>query len=203
MIHWVWLHLETERATHHIDKYCMRINELLTESKPLGEMSRPNPKEAEEKLLAAGYEKIGSGTWGEVFSKPNDPLALKLFHPEDEAYTDFIKLAMQNQNNPHFPKFHGKMMKVTDDYNAIRMEKLTPNKSKALAELLEDYLLVLDGSSEYVNRAKLWPLLLKNPKLKEACKLIAQNLLNIHYLDLQPQNIMMRGNTVVFTDPVS
>lgn len=181
----------------------MRISELLTESEMLGELSRPPQTEAEQKLIAAGYEKIGSGSWGNVFSKPGDPLVLKLFHPGDQAYTDFVSLAMQNQNNPHFPKFHGKMIKVTDDYNAIRMERLTPNKSRELTELLEDYLLVLDGSSEYVSRLKLWPLLLKNPKLKKACTLIAKKLLNTHYLDLQPENIMMRGNTIVFTDPVS
>jgi hypothetical protein len=177
----------------------MRINELLNESEILDELSRPPQTEAEQKLMAAGYERIGSGTWGEVFSKPGDPLVLKLFHPGDTAYTDFVKLAMQHQNNPHFPKFHGKMMRVTDDYNAIRMEKLTPNNSSELAELLEDYL----NGMQYKSRLDLWPLLWKNPKLKEACKLIARNLLNTHYLDLQIQNIMMRGNTVVFTDPVT
>lgn len=173
------------------------------ESEMLGEISRPSQAEAEKKLVDAGYEKIGSGTWGNVFSKPGDSLVLKLFHPGDEAYTDFVKLVMQHQNNPHFPKIYGKMMKVTDDYNAIRMEKLTPNSSRALAELLEDYLNVLGGGGQYVSKSKLWPLLLKNPKLKEACTLIAKNLLNTYYLDLQPQNIMMRGNTIVFTDPVS
>jgi hypothetical protein len=181
----------------------MRIRELLTESETLSEMSRPDLREAEQKLFAAGYEKIGTGTWGDVYSKPGDSLVLKLFHPGDQAYTDFVTLALQHQNNPHFPKFHGKMMKVTDDYNAVRMEKLTPNTSKELAEVLEDYLNVLSGAGQYVSKTKLWPLLLKNPKLKEACKIIAEKILKTHYLDLQPQNIMMRGNTVVFTDPVS
>ena len=182
----------------------MRINEILQETTKLNELTRPADQEAaEEKLLAAGYEKVGTGTWATVFSKPGDSMVVKLFHSADQAYTDFVKLAMQHQDNPHFPKFRGKMMRVTDEYNAIRMERLEPNTSRELAELLEDYLYFLSGEGQSYERTRTWALFSKNLKLNNACKLIAATLLKTHYLDLQPTNIMMRGKTPVFLDPVA
>jgi len=182
----------------------MRISEVITESKVLSELSRPTPKEAEQKLFAAGYEKIGKGTWGEVYSKPNDPYVLKLFHPGDKAYTAFMRLAMQHQDNPHFPKFKGKMIKVTDDYSAVRIEKLEPMRDRKITQALSDYIETLAGEeySDYSKRL-IWPLRFKNPKLKEACNLIAGLIGDRFGLDLEGTgNIMSRDGTLVFIDPI-
>jgi hypothetical protein len=183
----------------------MRISEVITESKLLSELSRPTPKGAEQKLFAAGYEKIGKGTWGEVYSKPDDPYVLKLFHPGDKAYRAFMNLAMQHQDNPHFPKFKGKMVRVTDDYSAVRMERLEPMRDRKITQALSGYIEELAGEEyAYASKRVIWPLRFKNPRLKEACNLIATLIGDRFGLDLEGTgNIMRRENTLVFIDPIS
>lgn len=183
----------------------MRIDEVIAESTVLSELTRPTPLEAEQKLFAAGYEKIGKGSWGDVYSKPNDPYVLKLFHPGDRAYGRFLQMAMQHQDNPHFPKFKGTLIKVTDEYSAIRMEKLEPMRDRKITSALADYIEHLADEEYYYSKTVVWPLRYKNPKLKEACELIA-GLISAGGagLDLDGTgNIMQRGNTLVFIDPIS
>ena len=186
----------------------MRINELITESQVLDEITRPNSiKNAEEVLKKAGYEKLGEGLYADVFAKSGADHVLKLFDESDNAYRMFVNMTIQNPNT-HFPKFKGKMMKVTNDYYAIRMENLerlsTANYQKL--ELMRDYIysyvwnkiqpLSWATSMEKLEKAQ--------PGIKKACDLIAHLIINDNLrLDLHMRNAMMRGNTIVFTDPVT
>jgi len=193
----------------------MRISELLlNESEILDEITRPTHRAAAKILADAGYKLLGSGLYANVYAKPDDNYVLKLFSNDDEAYINFMYLTIGNPN-PHFPKFKGKMMRVTDDYYAIRMERLTPLKintddSRKLARNLSTYTKLIQQKAgrrqpdnekiiainEYMDELDE-----EQPGIKYACNIIGNNL-KTETVDIHDENIMMRGNVLVITDPV-
>lgn len=198
----------------------MRINELINESEVLDEITRPNSmSDAEQVLTKAGYKKIGDGWYADVYAKSDADHILKLFSVTDTAYPKFVNMTIQNPNI-HFPKFKGKMMKVNEHYYAIRMEKLTwigklmlDRGSSDIVGEIEDYIY------GYAAHGKSWPetdvrgkevteemaqLEKTQPGMAKACDLIADLIKGGDPgLDLHPGNLMMRGDIIVFTDPVA
>lgn len=192
----------------------MRITEIITESQVLDEITRPNTMgEAQAILEKAGYEKYGSGWYAMVYAKPNADHVLKLFSVRDRSYPEFVNMTIQNSNT-HFPKFKGKMMKVTNEYYAIRMEMLTRfgEADEPILKKIKNYIYgyATYGRSysdnirgqEVINEIDQVEEM--QPGIKKACELIADLIANGNVgLDLHHGNLMMRGNTIVFTDPVN
>lgn len=162
----------------------------------LKEIYRPQSRQEVDRILQKnGYTRLGKGAFGAVYEKPNIPYVLKIFSSRDEAYLEFIRLAQAYSNNPHFPKFYGKVVRVTKDYYAIRMEKLTkfnPHEVGDYSYALFDYIQdgIDDGELSY------------HPELKEACDLVRKNLLSHYLFDHKDESFMMRGNTLVIVDAV-
>lgn len=176
----------------------------------LDELSRPDTRDAERILADHGYVRVGTGGFSVVWGKPNSKTVLKLVKVEDHAYMDFVKLALKHQDNPHFPRFSSKIIRLNDDYKAIRMERLVAGKGaednyrSMAAYVIERYILRkgdIDGLADYVidDINKVFE---QYPRIKEACDLIIANL-HHHQNDLHPGNVMFRGDTMVITDPVS
>lgn len=167
----------------------MRIRDLT-------DTSRPQTRAAADKLLqAAGYQRIGKGDFGAVYEKPGRNYVLKVFTVVDRGYRNFISLALAHQDNPHFPRFSGKLIRVTPNYYAIRMEKLTPFDPQAVGDYayaIFDY--IQDGQPE--------PDLEPYPELRAACDLVRKTLLSQYHFDHKDGSFMMRGQTIVITDPV-
>lgn len=190
----------------------------------LSELNFPNSRDdAEKRIQDAGYVNIGSGSNATVFNKPDSPYALKLFDSADKAYIDYVRLCINNPN-PHFPKFKGKMMKVTSNYYAVRMEKLNPNPKSYQAykdKLGESYSTkdeIADLLKEYGRTKEIYPDLTNlnayrlgvvdkmnklntvQPGIREAVDLISDipGVKN----DIHWGNIMFRGETLVIIDPV-
>ena len=185
----------------------MRITEILNESEVLDEITRPNSIEnAEEVLKKAGYEKLGEGYYAAVYAKGDADHVLKLFSVRDTSYPNFVNMTIQRPNI-HFPKFKGKMMKVTNEYYAIRMEKLEPlsQDKKDTLELMRHYIyaFVRDRFQPFYRATEMENLEKMQPGITEACDLLARLMINNRLaLDLHMKNAMMRGNTIVITDPV-
>lgn len=184
----------------------MKITELLQES-IVNEVTRPPIDDAKEILEKAGYQMIGSGFESLVFQRPGDPHVLKLIDAYATAYFDFIKLA-QSSDNPHFPRFRGKLINVLPGYyQAIRMEPLTPlsGNDKAVARIIDNYTKALqDANGQPIDFPGIDEVEQSQPGIKEACQMIVDSLYSKqHYFnDLHIDNFMMRGNTIVITDPV-
>ena len=188
----------------------MRISELLTESEILDEISRPKRSEAHNILMNAGYEMLGYGIFANVYAKPGENGVLKLFDSEDEAYQKFVYMAMSNPN-PHFPKFKGKMMKITDEYYAIRMEKLTPlpdtPDTASYAKKISAYVKLIQNKSGRIRSdadeliSDIDEIEKEQPGIKYACNMIG-NRFKEEIIDIHNDNIMLRGNILVITDPV-
>ena len=198
----------------------MRINEIINESETLDEITRPNKiHDAGHILKHAGYEKLGYGMFADVYAKPGADHVLKLFDRRDRSYPKFVNMVIQHPNN-HFPKFKGKIMKITDNYYAIRMEMLSKfstwmadNGGLDLLYLLQNYIYGyaahgagFETSSERASSTvkQINDLEKTQPGIKKACEFIADLIKSGDPgLDLHNENLMMRGNTIVFTDPVS
>lgn len=178
----------------------MRYKDIITET------SRPDSRLlAHEVLLKAGYDVLGSGCYASIYEKPGASYVLKLFDSVDTAYLAFLRLAQANSSNPHFPKLFKKPVLVAPGYFAIRMEKLSTYHGDP--ELFKIYMIYRDykfkdPTSHYANRmGDAEELFYENPSLKEALDLLIDNMPGDCLIDMQPTNVMVRGTTIVFTDP--
>lgn len=226
----------------------MLIKHILSEQL-VQEITRPDTQEEASKYLEKqGYQLLGAGYYATVMNKPGTPHVLKLFDHTDKGYLEFVALAMAT-NNPHFPQFRGKPMRITKDYYAIRMERLKPVRGgdsekygfefsyqllniltriiknaklgKSKNEMITDQdFEELSSNYEEIPFATI-PLELrgmtpmekaeykfdelyeKHPELVEAAWLIGKHVHPSRNVDLHEANVMMRGDTLVITDPVS
>lgn len=187
----------------------MRITELLNESEILDEITRPAKHEAANILRNAGYKLMGEGAFATVYGKPGADHVLKLFFASDTGYMEFVKVVNSN-SNIHFPRFKGKMMRVTDDYYAIRMELLTPvpdnRETEYVARTLSNYTRMIKGLAPYKQTenevSEAIPEIEEDqPGIIDACSLIAHGTTKV--IDIHNENIMMRGDVIVITDPVA
>lgn len=177
----------------------------------LTELSRPDTRaQAEAILTDHGYERVAGGTYAVVYAKPGANTVLKLVSKRDVAYLAFVKLALDNQDNPHFPRFSSKLIRLNDQYMAVRMERLVEGKGvednyrSFIAYGLDLYLSRKGNFASMADHAKesLRSAFEKNPELQDACDLLVSHLSG-YVNDLHPANVMFRGETVVITDPVS
>jgi len=97
----------------------MLINDFICEA-----ILQPFPKPWEQKLITAGYRRVGIGRYAHVWAKRGDMFVVKVFQ-YDPAYADFIELISQHQDNPHFPRTKGRLTRLDEVWQAIRIERLT------------------------------------------------------------------------------
>lgn len=92
----------------------MRINEITRPS---------NIQNAAIILQKNGYKRLGKGSYATVWARKDEPFCLKLFDSGDYAYTKYLRL-IERVRNVHFPQIKGKLIKINDNYYAVRMERL-------------------------------------------------------------------------------
>lgn len=115
----------------------MKITEILTELIGIKGQLKTLPRPAHiigdedggkawEKIMRGnGFVQAGFGSYASVWRHPKLTYVLKLFDSSDQAYIDWVSVAMANKNNPHMPKFiSSKLVPITPDVVAIRMESL-------------------------------------------------------------------------------
>jgi hypothetical protein len=169
------------------------------------EITRPRyQRQVDNILQKAGYKRLGYGSFGAVYDKGDK--IIKIFTSKDSAYLAFVSMVLKHKDNPHFPKMYGKPIKISDEYYGIKMEKLE------VGEVNPEHI------SEYINNIKhgisdddINPKIIKfiksqGEKFEEACSLIAEILKsNSHFkVDMYSgnENLLKRGNTIVFIDPI-
>ena len=179
------------------------------------------PYDLEEYLKNNGYEKLGFGIFSGVFAKPGEKFVLKVNRRPD-CYLDFVKKLSRNMN-PHLPRVGTiRIYNEGDSKNkwyVIPLEKL---EEITLEDHISRYdvlfvlsrALMLDPKHMYLS-SEVRPLLPAPPeeiydrlkdrfnKLDSALKFVEDNFYNVCNIDLHEGNIMLRGDTIVITDPVS
>lgn len=190
----------------------------------LDELTRPsNRLRAGSVLEKAGYIRLGSGGYADIYEKPGASYVLKLFEEHDYGYRKFLQYAFKNQDNPHLPRFRGKLIAVTDRYYAIRMERLKPigrvqNFAFTPDPALWDIITRVEKLARASRTESLDQILQKvqTDPLSEPIRDFVENnpsfvkamhdLVRIARqtgiaLDFSPRNFMLRGDTIVITDP--
>lgn len=182
--------------------------EHYAESSQLDEITRPETqKDADEILRNAGYKRVAHGAFGAVYEKGDK--VIKTFSSIDTSYLKFIKMVKNSNNNPHFPMFFGDPIKITDGYYAVKQENLKPYRGDATAiNYYIRYLMdMLDGEDNYTPNfyEEVEEIMQDYPRFKEACQMIAKMIHNDDNMmnDVYDRNLMVRGSTIVFVDPVA
>ena len=147
-----------------------------------------------------GYklEHIGWGVYSNVFKRSGDPYVIKIF-TDDHAYLKYVAYCLQHQDNPHVPKFRGKLIKITPNTYAVRLEQLRNfRKTQSLTDVIYH---------DITEKPKTWGNLSKDPHIKSYSPQLSQLFTDLsgifgdnYYPDMHSGNIMMRGLTLVVID---
>jgi hypothetical protein len=184
----------------------MKLNELRGIKSQLDKAS--SRKDAEQKLGEQGFEMLGSGSNASVFSHPRLNYVVKIFDITDQAYLEFVKIAMQHKTNPHFPRFRGLPFRINGRTMAVRMEKLSEwSYSRRERDQVIDSVIsaVAYNSADWMDRMDDHYLDFVEthwPQLPAAVALLHERWQDsgMHW-DLHEHNVMLRGTVLVFTDP--
>jgi hypothetical protein len=176
-----------------------------------GDLSMPNDRintlvQFQKYLTTLGFQPMmGSpGQGGTAFEHPNYPWVFKVF-THDPGYVDFINFAKQNQSNPHIIKIKGGLLKINPQTFAVRLEKLQKGSGedfnrmiKILGHIneLSDIDFIDDNHPDWIEYLKT-----NHPAEFKIVHTLATQFPN-HTLDLHRGNILMRGSTIVFSDPL-
>lgn len=171
-------------------------------------------------LTGEGYKTLGSGYFSLVFAKPGETFVLKLMLSEVQAdcYTNYIT-ALQRNQSPHLPRIgRTRIYKENTDreWRIIPLERLQTATLKellsrddgrmvlAFAKLANPQHFHLRGIKVGGDPQEVYDTLRKKyPKLDEALLFIHNKFHGVCDIDIHEDNIMLRGNTIVITDPVS
>lgn len=182
------------------------------------------------KLSQSGFDikTLGIGAYAVVFSHPNKNYAYKVVTTSDYGYLKFLRYVKSNQDNPHLPKIYGRPLSVkmplrkknpwmSGNFLIIKMEKLTPATSKTATPTFEKIDFYVNTFSDFVggyltltdleyHEQKIMYDIERNwPELADVLQWIAKNQSPNDGvdIDLHNENVMMRGGTLVVTDPFS
>lgn len=158
---------------------------------------KSNLRHFRDYLKLRGFKMLGSGHYAIVFTHPTLDFCIKLFR-KDEGYQTFLRFCWANKGNTCLPKFFGKIMKIDDNYFAVRMEKLK-RMTAAQYSLFEDIEFHLD-KNDYLKQ--------EYPNLDQTQPNLVSTLITLFdhndgtlNIDIHECNVMMRGDTFVITDP--
>lgn len=164
------------------------------------------PEDLKKYLENNHFQKEGEGEYAAVYSDPNHNIVLKITTSKtmDKAYEDFATFCRENKS-PHLPKM-GKVRKF-DNYYVLPIEKLSNGQSSNFfktCQYLDEYGEALNSGNveeQESIKSKEFPEEYKNQKT--ALLSIIDKLKDLnHKFDLHGKNMMLRGSTIVITDPL-
>jgi hypothetical protein len=174
----------------------MRLNELQgIKSHPARFHSRSG---LVDYMATQGYTALGAGGYGVVFDHPKfgGRFVLKCF--SDPLYEEFVSWCMTRASDPHLPKFIGKIIKYNARYRMVRIERLTPLQGANVSRVQTiSYAVMGDGQDL---SSDIDP---QDAGLVQTLQAIKAHSNWVEHLDLEPQNFMQRGQTVVVIDPIA
>ena len=155
-------------------------------------------------LETQGFKHIGQGSFSEIYLKPGYPWMFKLWS-HDPAYLWWITWAAKHQDNPNVPKVKGLPVRIAPGTYVVRLEKLRGlirrkgNLSRGYDRLA--YLVDRIESVDDLSKEDLQWIRSEYPGVYDILRVI-QKAGSDFVVDLHGDNIMLRGQTPVITDPV-
>jgi hypothetical protein len=150
-----------------------------------------------EYLERYGFVRLGHGSYGTVYEKSGYPWVFKIFK-NDPAYLYYVKYIKDNQANANVPRIKGHTIAINDDTYAVRMEKLSPPDEDIIEDL--EYMAGILSLSLGERPVDVEPIIEAYPGIY---KIFTDLIQSGYRLDVHEDNIMMRGNVPVITDPVA
>ncbi len=180
----------------------MKLNELHGIKKMKSGLDQIDDlSELDAMLKTHDFNMTYKGSHSRIYTNPKLDYIVKVFK-NDPCYMKFISFALKNQNNPHLPKIKGKIIKLSDDISAVRIERLSLMKSEEYLETgMRDFLFdlndgILDGHNEAAEEFER-----SNSDFADTCYILYRQLASPCEFDFGYDNIMKRGSTYVITDP--
>ncbi len=163
------------------------------------------------RLRKMKIKQLGSGAYSRVYAHPeHEDVAVKLLTDEDPRYLKFAKECMK-LDNPWLPKVYS-IEKVRFGDGEVshlifmeRLNKPTAVKIKKASEVIQQDLpaCLRINAGNFANfRPMVWRRVKQYTKDK-SIKQMANLLAKIDTNDIHDGNVMMRGDQLVFTDPVA
>ena len=155
-------------------------------------------------LETQGFKHIGQGSFSEIYLKQGYPWMFKLWS-HDPAYLWWITWAAKHQDNPNVPRVKGLPVRIAKDTYVVRLEKLRGlvrregNLSRGYDRLA--YLVDRIESVDDLSKEDLQWIRSEYPGVYDILRVI-QRAGSDFVVDLHGDNIMLRGQTPVITDPV-
>lgn len=153
-----------------------------------------------------GFEVLNWGMYGGVCDHPSfkGRYVLKVF--ADPFYEFFLDWASKQPENPHLPSIIGRVSKLTGEGRMVRIERLSEMTRAAYgAARLGRYVTYLrDPKKMAPEEAERTAAFLDQKglgTLRESLDTIAEIKPAGAYIDLTPENFMLRGDTIVISDP--
>lgn len=149
-----------------------------------------------------GFNHLGTGNFGTVYEKPGYPWVFKIFKG-DRAYLYYIKYCKAHQDNENIPKIKGHTIRINNDTYAIRTEKLQPMVEADVApiEKMTTYIRIRQHYELGPGQLqKLNELASAYPGIYEILDALSTS---GYGLDIHRGNVMLRGNTIVLSDPLA
>lgn len=178
-------------------------------------------KDYVKRLKKLGIKQLGSGNFADVFQHPTMPnVVVKLLTESDKGYEAYVKFSQKNKSNKYVPKilqvveadkaFDKKGEYDMGDLRLIFMEKLEPIHYNKYVDFGEHILKVSGVKAPNVEKALMdvntWKKAAaqkKDPDLAAIAKFIVKTQGGAVQLDMHDGNMMMRGSSVIITDPFS
>jgi len=174
----------------------------------------------ERLLMKQKFEILGSGSYAEVYGRKDLPYVLKIPFNRDNPWFKFAEFAIKNKGNKHLPKIKFLEKYVDSGFFVAAVEKLTPIQNldsmgldhyviieiidlilrNNTYKLFSNYMNYISKNYQYRSEESKKTIKFFQPQLSSLYK-ITITLQNHSSLDLHDGNIMMRGNTIVITDP--
>jgi hypothetical protein len=186
----------------------MKYTELLEISMPYADITSSsfnNFDDITRYLKQYGFKKLKTGSNAIIFSHPKKKYVIKIFGNTDEAYYRFYEFCLRHQDNPHLPKFVGKMVSK-NNFSIVRIERLKPNSidPKERHKICQTFHTMFYNKVSNKND-KLYHI--DSPYVKmlyPTMELILNDMdLTRLHSDFGGSDLMMRGQTLVIIDPVS
>lgn len=101
--------------------------------------ARNNPKwkrSLVSSMKKYGFELVGNGINGAVFSNPKYPYALKVYR-SDWTYDEWVYFSKTHSFNKYVPRFKGNTYVLNSVFKAIRMELLFPADTETANHLVD------------------------------------------------------------------
>ena len=151
-------------------------------------------------LSKHGFSALGTGHNARVYGHSALNYVLKIYDTHDAGYRYWVAQSLQNKDNPYFPRFRGRDVRIDAQVRATRMETLVPagpdveHFLHAVRQLRRQY------RGDWLEPAATY--FAYDPQLVQALEVMDAGRQAGFMIDLKRDNIMMRGQQMVITDPL-